>query len=89
MNRTRGIRGVGVVVAIVAIVVAFGLREPVPSAGSARMQHYVVSQGDTLVSIAEAGTTGDPLEYAEQIRVVNGLVTEQVEPGQDLLLPLP
>ncbi len=48
----------------------------------------VVEQGDSLWSIAQVvAPTADPREVVEEIRTLNGLRSNLIQPGQVLLVP--
>jgi LysM repeat protein len=73
-----GVRVLGAVGGAVASALA---PEPVAT------QSYEVQSGDTLWSIADAYTEGDPRDLVAQIRQLNDLSTTMLQPGQTLLLP--
>ena len=50
-------------------------------------QKYRVKPGDTLWSIAERTSGGDPRETVWKIRERNGLESALIVPGQTLVLP--
>ena len=83
----RILRSVGLLLAVLALVLAFGLRTAPSSAGAAPPDVYAVQSGDTLWSIAAAHTDGDPRELVAQVRELNDLSTTLLQPGQTLLLP--
>lgn len=83
----RILRSLGLLLAVLALVLAFGLRSAPPSEGAAPPVSYAVQSGDTLWSIADAYTDGDPRELVAQMRQLNDLSTTVLQPGQTLLLP--
>ncbi|MSO46951.1 MAG: LysM peptidoglycan-binding domain-containing protein [Thermoleophilia bacterium] len=87
MFDTRILRSVGLLLAVLALVLAFGLRTAPSSAGSAPAEVYAVQAGDTLWSIASAQTDADPRELVAQIRQLNELSSTVLQLGQTLLLP--
>ncbi len=87
MFDTRILRSVGLLLAVLALVLAFGLRTAPSSAGSSPPVAYSVQPGDTLWSIADAQTGGDPRDLVAQIRQLNDLSSTMLQPGQTLLLP--
>lgn len=50
-------------------------------------RQYRVRSGDTLWSIAERSTAGDPRKVVWELRERNGLRTSIIVPGQTLVLP--
>lgn len=83
----RILRSLGLLLAVLALVVAIGLRSAPDSTASAPPVAYVVQPGDTLWSIADAGTAGDPRDRLADIRELNDLDDAHIVAGQTLLLP--
>ncbi|HVF12289.1 MAG TPA: LysM peptidoglycan-binding domain-containing protein [Actinomycetota bacterium] len=50
-------------------------------------QKHVISNGETLWSLASRYGSGDPREFIYDIRVLNGLEGATIFPGQELILP--
>lgn len=73
--------------AIVATLVAGGVRYATPSHGAGPAREYVVAPGDTLWSIASSELGGDPREGVMTIREANHLSGADISIGQSLLLP--
>jgi LysM repeat protein len=87
MFDTRLIRSLGLLLAVLALVIAIGLRTAPDSAATAPPQVYVVQAGDTLWTIAERHGDGDPRDRVGEIRALNDLPGAHIVPGQSLLLP--
>ncbi|MGI9117465.1 MAG: LysM peptidoglycan-binding domain-containing protein [Gaiellales bacterium] len=77
----------GLLLAILSLVLVIGLRAAPDSQGSAPPQSYVVQPGDTLWSIADDATTGDPRDMVGAIEQLNQLQGPTIQAGQTLLLP--
>lgn len=73
-----------IVVALLAVAVAFGARR---SDGASREQVYVVQAGDTLWAIAASRYGGDPREGIWRLQERNHLADTLLRPGQKLVLP--
>lgn len=87
MFDTRIIRSLGLLVAVLALVVAVGLRTAPTSTASATPIAYVVQPGDTLWGIADAELAGDPRAGIAEIQDLNDLDGTAIAAGQTLLLP--
>ncbi len=83
----RIIRSLGLLIAVLALVVAVGLRTAPDSTASATPIAYVVQPGDTLWDIADAQLEGDPRAGIAEIRALNDLRGSAIAAGQTLLLP--
>lgn len=57
------------------------------SGASGPARHYTVKPGDTLWSIAQANSSGDPREGVWQLEHTNHLDSAEISPGQVLLVP--
>ncbi|HLX18563.1 MAG TPA: LysM peptidoglycan-binding domain-containing protein [Gaiellaceae bacterium] len=66
---------------------AIGLVEARISNGAGRKQLYVVRPADTLWSIASKTYGGDPREGIWRIEHANHLVSDDIEPGETIVLP--
>ena len=57
--------------------------------GAPAAQLTVVQQGESLWSVARRiAPANDPREVVAQIRRLNGLASSELQPGQQLLLPV-
>jgi len=73
-----------IVVALVALAVAYGAR---PSGSANGRRVYVVQPGDTLWAIAAARYPGDVRAAVWRLQERNGLATASLAPGERLILP--
>lgn len=48
---------------------------------------HVVERGETLWQLAADHSNGDPRRFIHQVRVLNGLQSSSIFPGQRLILP--
>lgn len=80
---------VGLLLAVLALVLVFGLRSAPVSQGSAPRAYHVVEAGDSLWSIAEAHYDGDPRRDVHRLRTANDLDDATLQIGQVLVLPTP
>ncbi|MBV8480381.1 MAG: LysM peptidoglycan-binding domain-containing protein [Actinobacteria bacterium] len=74
------------IVALLAAL-AVGLVEARSSSGAGKRQLYVVRPADTLWSIAAEAYGGDPREAIWRIEQANHLVSDDIEPGETIVLP--
>jgi nucleoid-associated protein YgaU len=99
MSRT-GVRGRRRLLgSFLAVVLAMLMAAPVatalgrrgsPAHGRAPVQServYVVRSGDTVWSIAERITPGDPTSLVDAIAVRNGIDVGDIVPGQSIVIP--
>ena len=84
----RILRSVGLLLAILSLVLVIGLRTAPESQGGQEPQAYIVQPGDSLWSIAEAISGGDPRETLGGIKELNHLQGSTIQAGQTLLLPV-
>lgn len=87
MFDTRILRFLGLLIAVLALVVAIGLRTAPTSTASATPIAYVVQPGDTLWGIADDQLPGDPRAGIAEIQALNDLHGTTIAAGQTLLLP--
>jgi len=83
----RIIRSLGLLLAVLALVIAIGLRTAPESAATAPPVAYRVQPGDTLWDIADRTYAGDPRDRLGEIRALNDLEGSTLQAGQTLLLP--
>ena len=83
----RSIRSVGLLLAILALVIVIGLRSAPDSQGGETPSSYVVQPGDSLWTIAERVSAGDPRDAVGRIEELNHLDGSLIEAGQTLVLP--
>jgi len=83
----RIIRSLGLLLAVLALVIAIGLRTAPDSAATAPPVAYVVQPGDTLWGLADGLYEGDPRDRVGEIRELNDLEGSTLVAGQTLLLP--
>lgn len=83
----RIIRSLGLLLAVLALVIAIGLRTAPESAATAPPVAYTVQPGDTLWELAERDYDGDPRDRVGEIRELNDLESSTLQAGQTLLLP--
>jgi nucleoid-associated protein YgaU len=76
-----------VFLAIVATLIAGGLRYATPSSGAGNAREYVVAPGDTLWSIASAELGGDPRAGVSTIEHANHLSDATIYAGEVLKIP--
>lgn len=79
----------GILLAVLALVLVFGLRSAPPSQGSSPHAVYIVESGDTLWDIAERSYDGDPRAAVHRLQEANGLSDATLAVGQELILPMP
>jgi len=87
MFDTRIIRSLGLLLAVLALVIAIGLRTAPDSAATAPPVTYTVQPGDTLWDLADRLYDGDPRDGVGEIRKLNDLEGSTLVAGQTLLLP--
>jgi len=80
-------RGLGRVFLLVAAMLIVSAQLAYGS-NPARYGRVVVSQGDTLWSIAQARSGGDPRARVDQIMRINNLTSPTLVPGQTLRIPI-
>jgi len=83
----RIIRSLGLLLAILALVIAIGLRTAPASDATAPPVAYTVQPGDPLWDIADRTYAGDPRDRLGEIRELNDLEGSTLQAGQTLLLP--
>ncbi|MCX6391648.1 MAG: LysM peptidoglycan-binding domain-containing protein [Actinobacteria bacterium] len=83
----RILRSVGLLLAILSLVLVIGLRAAPDSQGGQEPQTYIVQPGDSLWTIAEHTSTGDPRDAVGKIKELNHLDSSTIQAGQALLLP--
>lgn len=83
----RILRSVGLLLAILSLVLVIGLRAAPDSQGGQEPQAYIVQPGDSLWSIAELTSTGDPRDTVGRIKELNHLASSTIQAGQTLQLP--
>lgn len=96
-RRGRMLRAVALAALVVALVGMTAARltgQPARAGASAATPvatvSVVVEQGDSLWAIAQRVTPGsDPREVVREIRALNGLRSNLIQPGQALLVPGP
>jgi LysM repeat protein len=76
-----------VFLAIVATLIAGGLRYATPSSGAGHAREYVVAPGDTLWSIASTQLSGDPRAGVLTLESRNHLHSATIYAGQTLTIP--
>jgi LysM repeat protein len=89
MFATGTTKTLGILLAVLALVLVFGLRSAPPSQGSSPHAVHVVEPGDTLWGIAEATYDGDPRQAVHRLQEANDLSDATLVVGQELVLPLP
>lgn len=89
MFATGTTKTLGILLAVLALVIVFGLRSAPPSQGSSPHAVHVVEAGDSLWSIAERHYDGDPRRAVFHLQEANGLADADLEVGQVLILPTP
>jgi nucleoid-associated protein YgaU len=83
----RIIRSLGLLLAILALVLVIGLRSAPDSQGGQPPRAYVVQPGDSLWTIAERVSAGDPRDAVGRIEELNHLQGADIQAGQTLMLP--
>ena len=83
----RLIRFAGLLLAVLALVIVVGLRTAPASQGGQEPRSYVVQPGDSLWTIAERVSAGDPRDAVGRIEELNHLDGSLIEAGQTLVLP--
>ena len=83
----RILRSVGLLLAILSLVLVIGLRAAPDSQGGQEPQTYIVQPGDSLWTIAEHISSGDPRDTVGKIKEFNHLNSSTIQAGQALLLP--
>jgi nucleoid-associated protein YgaU len=76
-----------VFLAIVATLIAGGLRYATPSSGAGTAREYVVAPGDTLWSIASEQLSGDPRAGVYTLEHANHLDGAAIQVGEVLKIP--
>lgn len=84
----RILRSVGLLLAILSLVLVIGLRAAPDSQGGQEPQTYIVQPGDSLWTIAEHTSAGDPRDMVGRIEELNHLSGSTIQAGQTLLLPV-
>ncbi len=74
-------------IAALLAALAVGLVEAHSSSGAGQKQLYVVRPADTLWSIAAKTYGGDPREGIWRIEQANHLVSDDIAPGEKIVLP--
>jgi hypothetical protein len=89
VNPRRFVQRVGILAVAAVAVTGFITGQAAGASGSmSQAEHYSVSQGDTLWSIAKSeAPEQDPREYVAALVELNRLQTASLVPGQDLILP--
>jgi len=83
----RILRSVGLLLAILSLVLVIGLRAAPDSQGGQEPQTYIVQPGESLWTIAEHTSAGDPRDMVGRIKELNHLAGSTIQAGQTLLLP--
>jgi hypothetical protein len=83
----RILRSVGLLLAILSLVLVIGLRAAPDSQGGQEPRTYIVQPGDSLWTIAEHTSAGDPRDTVGRIKELNQLDSSTIQAGQALLLP--
>lgn len=90
----RNIRSGAIRLAILAFLIGVMLGVLVPkllaadaSSHSGQPLRHVISNGETLWSLAERYGQDDPREFIYDLKRLNGLKSSQIFPGQQLILP--
>ena len=80
-------RSIGLLLAILALVLVFGLRSAPDSQGGQQPTAYVVQPGDSLWTIAARTSSGDTRDAVGRIQELNHLGGAAIQAGQTLMLP--